>query len=210
MANTFIFDDDEKPEPDAGVPDSASSEPEKSEGSNRNFLIAAIVLGGIVLLSLVCMAVYALMIMPGQKASAQATSSANAAASTEMAQMQLLTQEAAMFTATLPPSETPVPEPSETLVVVFASATPSAIPTIDPATATLEAMQTQLAATGPTVTTTPATAKTATTGTPGKAGQLAKTGLGDELGLPGLFFAALLVIAVILMARRLRQTPRSI
>lgn len=213
MANTFVFDDEEQPEPDAGPgPESSDpGKPEGGEGSNRNFLIAAIVLGGIVLLSLVCMAVYALLIMPGQKASAQATSSANAVASTEMAFMQFQTQEASLFTPTLPPSETPVPEPTETLVVVFASATASVVPTLDPATATLEAMLTQVAENAKTTATGTPGAITGTPGTavPGK-DKLAKTGIADELGLPGLFIAFMLVIAVILLARRLRQGPRQV
>ena len=133
MANTFIFDDDQ-PQSDAGAPDPESPEPEKpegGEGNNRTFLIAAVVLGGIVLLSLVCMAVYALLIMPGQKASAQATSNANAAANTQVAMVQQQTQEAALFTPTLLPTETAVPEPTETLVVVFARPSAVSSPTSD-------------------------------------------------------------------------------
>ena len=40
------------------------------EASNRTFLIAAGVLGGIVLLSIACLAVYALVIMPQREAAA--------------------------------------------------------------------------------------------------------------------------------------------
>ncbi len=51
-----------------------------------------------------------------------------------------------------------------------------------------------------------------TTGTPGTpnpnaTSQLAKTGFADEVGLPGLFILSLILVAVILLARRLRQTP---
>jgi len=212
MANTFIFDDDQ-PQPEAQPPAPEQPEGEKPEGgesSNRTFLIAAIVLGGIVLLSLVCMAVYALLIMPGQRASAQATSDANAAAITQAVMVQAQTQEAALFTPTLPPTETQAPEPTETLVVVFASQTPSVVPTQDPATSTVEALQTQLAVSQATATVAKdaATAGTlAVSGTPGKQ-TLAKTGFADEFGLPGLFLAAMVLIAVIMLARNLRQTSQ--
>lgn len=227
MANTFVFDDDEPQSPDPETPaPPASPEPGASAGgsggNNRNFLIAAGVLGLIVLLTAVCMAVYALYFLPLKNASARATSDANAAASTEMAANDLLTQQAAAVTATLPPSDTPAPTATETLVVMFASATPSEA-ALDPGTATVQALQTQLAisqqlATGtaaalatagtPAASRTPikavTTLKSGTPGTPGA--QLAHTGAGDEYGLPYLFFAAILVVVVILLARRLRQS----
>jgi uncharacterized membrane protein YeiB len=215
MANTFIFDDDQ-PQSDPGSSGFDSSDPEQpegGEGNNRTFLIVAVILGGIVLLSFVCMAIYVLTIMPGQQASAKQTSDANAVANTQAAVMQQMTQEAASFTLTPPPSETPIPEPTETLVVVFASATPSTVATTDPATATVEALQTQLALVQAGATSTQA-GITGTPGTPGAAGtpgkqQLARTGFADEVGLPGLFFAAILLVAVIMLARRLRrQAPQ--
>jgi hypothetical protein len=36
-----------------------------------------------------------------------------------------------------------------------------------------------------------------------------KTGFADEVGLPGLFILSIILIAVILLARRLRQVPLS-
>ena len=213
MANTFIFDDDQPPsDPGFSGPESSDPEqPEGGEGNNRTFLIVAVILGGIVLLSFVCMAIYVLTIMPGQQASAQATSNYNATANAQSALMQQMTQDAALFTPTLPPTETLIPEPTETLVVVFASATPSIVPTTDPATATVEALQTQLALVQADVTGT----QSGTTGTPGTPGaartpgkqQLAHTGFADEVGLPGLFIAAIILIAVIMLARRLRRRP---
>lgn len=213
MANTFVFDDDES-QPNAGSPAPEPSDPEQPEGgesNNRTFLIAAIVLGGIVLLSLVCMAVYALLILPGQKANLQMTSEANAAAMTQAFGIQQQTQEAALFTPTLPPTETSTPAPTETPVVVFATPTASTVPTSDPATATVQALQTQLAAAQATT-----VAQTGTPGTPGTelaaaaaTQQLAKTGFADEVGLPGLFILSIVLVAVILLARRLRQTPLS-
>lgn len=243
MANTFIFDDEE-PQAYSDTPAPESTEPEQpeaGEGNNRTFLIAAIVLGGIVLLSLVCMAVYALVILPGQKANAKMTEDAMAVVYTQTAVVDQQTQEAALFTATLAPTETATLAPTETPVVVFATSTPTVASTSDPATATVQALQTQLAVSQSTATAqggatatlgTPVTKSalrpvSTTTGTPGTPGaaalvgtpgtpgtpgaaatnQLAKTGFADEVGLPGLFILSIILIAVILMARRLRQTP---
>jgi uncharacterized membrane protein len=274
MANTFIFDDDEA-QPEANAPAPEPTEPEQpesgegGEGNNRNFLLAAIGLGGIVLISLICMAVYALVVMPKQRATAQQTSEANQAAVALATNVSMETQAAVLFTATLPPSETPVPQPTETLVVVFATPTPSVAPTSEPATATFEAMQTQVANNLLTAAATSASATVgagtsvagadAGTGTPGASGtaragtsgtkvaaataipgiaqtitalgtsaaqgtpgalatrqqlidqqqQLAKTGFADEVGLPGLFAISILLVAVILLARRLRRSPMS-
>ena len=212
MANTFIFDDDQpQSDPGSSGPDQSDPEqPEGGEGNNRTFLIIAVVLGGIVLLSFVCMAIYVLTIMPGQRATAQATSDANATANVQAALVQQMTQEAALFTQTPLPSETPIPEPTETPVVVFPSATPSVLPTIDPATATAAVLQTQLAVANANanVTGTQSAATTGTPGTPGKQ-QLAHTGFADEVGLPGLLIAAIILIAVIMLARRLRQAPQT-
>ena len=221
MANTFIFDDEE-PQPDMGAPAPEPTEPEQpeaGEGNNRTFLIAAIILGGIVLLSLICMAVLAVVWLPSQNAMRAATQQANIAAFTQTAFVDQQTQEAALFTPTLPPTEAATLAPTETPVVVFATHTPSVVPTNDPATATVQALQTQLAAAQAT-TTAQVGAAGKSAGTPGKSGksgtpgavgtsQLARTGFADEVGLPGLFVLSIILIAVILLARRLRQTPLS-
>jgi cytoskeletal protein RodZ len=223
MANTFIFDDDE-PQPDnLGAPEPGSTDPEQpeeGEGNNRTFLIAAIILGAIVLLSLICMAVLAVVWLPGQNAMRAATQEANIAAFTQTAFVDQQTQEAALFTPTLPPTEEATPEPTETPVVVFATSTASPVPSSDPATATVQALQTQLAAAQETTT----AQQAVTSGTPGAAvksagtpgtpeatgtSQLAKTGFADEVGLPGLFILSIILVAVILLARRLRQAPLS-
>jgi hypothetical protein len=267
MANTFIFDDDE-PQPaasDTGAEPSDPGQPEGGEGgegNNRTFLIAAVALGGIVLLSLICMAVYALLIMPGQRATAQKTSEANLAAIALATNVSMETQAAALFTATPAPTDTPAPQPTETLVVVFATSTVKVEPTLEPATATFEAMQTQVANNLLTAAATSAAAGTpaasggaagsasstpaaasgtrvalaagtslapgiaatmvvlgtaAAQGTPGAQAtlqqlatqqqELAKTGFADEVGLPGLFAISIILVAVILLARRLRQSP---
>ena len=221
MANTFIFEDDDQPQPDMGDTGSEQPEepqPEEGEGSNRTFLIAAIVLGGIVLLSLICMAVYALVILPGQnkaKQAAEATNAVVAANATATAVVDQLTQAAALFTPTALPTETPLPPPTATpLLAEEPSVSPTAL--VDAGTATQDALLTQLAIaqkTGtpkPGASVTPGNAITATAMAriaATKTNQLANTGFGDEMGLPGLFAAALVLVAVILLARRLRAAP---
>ena len=218
MANTFVFDDEE-PQPDMGTPAPEQGEPEQpedGEGNNRTFMIAAIILGAVVLLALICMAVLAVVWLPGQNAMRAETQQANISASTQAAFVAQQTQEAALFTSTLSPTETATLAPTNTPVVVFATFTPAAVSSSDPATATVQALQTQLAAAQSSNTATPGTpGKSTKTATPGKAGalgtpgasQVPKTGFADEVGLPGLFILSIILIAVILLARRLRQSP---
>ncbi|MEI6288941.1 MAG: hypothetical protein WCP19_00785 [Chloroflexota bacterium] len=202
MANTFIFDDDE-PQADPSGLDAESPEPGKpegGEGSNRNFLIAAIVLGGVVLLSLVFMAAYALVILPKQKASAQATSDANAAANTQVVISQQQTQEASFFTPTLEASGS-----SSSSAPLKATSTVMPAPTKALPTATQLKVATSAAGANP-VTAVPSPTLVSTQQT----GQLAKTGFADEFGLPGLFITAILLVAIIFISRRLRNSPAKV
>jgi len=203
MANTFIFDDDNQPDAGGPMPDQGGDQPDESESGNRNaFTIIAIGIGVFILLSLICMVVYLVLIMPGQRA-AQATQQANGAATqTQVFLVQQQTQQAALFTPTESPTPVFTDTATTTPVVVFATDTPADLSTQDPATATVEALQTQLASAQ--LTTTAQPSPTGGTATPT---QLAKTGFADEVGLPGLFIAALILLAVILLARRLRANP---
>ena len=164
------------------------------ESSNRTFLIAAGILGGIVLLSIACLAGYALLILPGQRA---ASSAANDAQATTNAQIQgalTSTMQAQLLpTATL--TFTPVP----TNVVAQATATSQAFitNTPDPATATIAVALTQAQAAQLTVVVQPT------------ASAVPGTGIADEYGLPGLIAMGLALMIVILLARRLRSVPVS-
>ena len=157
------------------------------ESSNRTFLIAAGILGGIVLLSIACLAGYALLILPNQRAAQQEAANA---VSTQNAQIAgALT---ATFQAQILPTETLAP--TNTPVVAQASATatqPTFTP--DPATATVAAALTQAAQAQLTVVAT-------STALPG-------TGFADEYGAPGLVVMALALMVVIFLARRLRVAP---
>ena len=166
-----------------------SAPPEES--SNRTFLIAAGILGGIVLLSIACLAGYALLILPQQQTANRAAADAQA---TTNAQIQgALT---ATMQAQLLPTATPV-TPSPTALIAQPSATSAAFitNTPDPATATVAAALTQAQAAQLTVVVLPTSTK------------LPGTGIADEYGLPGLLVMGLAFVVVILLARKLRVAP---
>ena len=159
------------------------------ESSNRTFLIAAGVLGGIVLLSLLCLGGYALFSFTSgnQQRQAQqaqeATLQAQASDFLTQTAVSIALSQTALPSATVPPSATPpIAQPTATL-----TATP------DPATATVAAAFTQIAASTQTIIPT-------STALPG-------TGIADEVGAPGLAVMAIALVAIILLVRRLRAAP---
>ncbi|MGC8856065.1 MAG: hypothetical protein ACP5QU_04630 [Anaerolineae bacterium] len=166
--------------------------PPPEESSNRTFLIAAGILGGIVLLSIACLAVYALMVVPNQRRAQQ--QAANAQATQNALISAGLT---ATFAAQILPTATLPPPPTQTPVIASPAVTdtPAVTPTNDPATATVAAALTQAAQAQLTV------VPTST--------QLPGTGFADEYGAPGLAVMALALVIVIFLARRLRAAPLS-
>ena len=178
---------------DLNYDDDVEAPPEES--SNRTFLIAAGILGGIVLLSIACLAGYALLILPRQNA-AQTTQTA-VALGNESTINNALTATAVAFDLSQTPQASPTAAPTDTLVVAQPSATNTVEFTLtpDPATAAVAAGLTQVAA---------STATVVLTST-----ALPTSGFADEVGLPGLVIAAMVLVAVIFLARRLRGTPTS-
>jgi len=183
-----MFDDFE--DNDATFPEDDEALPE--ETSNRTFIIAASVLGGIILLALICVAVYALVVLPKQKASSNEANDAVAAQETEVVQM--LTESAAKTAL----AETPLASPSpifsptatETPVVAVATDTPTATPNIA-ATSTISAALTEAAEAILTVVPT--------------SSALPDGGFADDVGIPGLVMLMIVFIAVIFFARKLRK-----
>lgn len=159
------------------------------ESSNRTFLFAAGGLGLLVLLALLCLGAYVLFNLNSsqtaeQTAIAQATQQAATiqAGLTQTAIAQALTATFGV-TATLPPTSTPV--------VNLDTVTVS--PTANPATATVGAAFTQIAVSTQTF------IPTSTA--------LPNSGIGDEVGIPGMFLASLALVVVIFLVRRLRASP---
>jgi hypothetical protein len=159
------------------------------ESGNRTFLLVAGILGGLVLLGLLCIAGYlffrnssnqqtqltAVVQLTQQQATVQA-------GVTQTAVAQALTQTAAV-TNTVPPTSTPV--------IAEATSTPTA--TANPATATVGAAFTQIANSTQTI------IPTSTA--------LPNTGFADDVGAPGLILLAIVLVVVIFLVRRLRASP---
>lgn len=210
MSNVFSFDDDEETPPFDDEPtetEDQDGEAEESEGEsgNRAFYIIGIILGILFLCTLIGGAAYALLILPGQQAARLQAESTLEAVNTEAALAVAMTQEVLSYTPTLPPTETPTATATPTPVlvnpatetpgigVVALDANANATATLE--AATVEALNTQLASSQLTVTVMPSVTA------------LSDTGFADDVGLPGLFVGALVLVAVIFLVRRLREAP---
>lgn len=161
------------------------------ESGNRTFIIVAGILGAITVLALVCIAAYAFVVLPRQRAQNEARDAEAIAQNTKVALALTQTYAARDIkpTATvtpIPPTNTPTSSP--TPVVAVPTNTSAALG--DPRTATVSALLTQAAA----VTRTVMPTSTA----------LPSTGFVEDVGIPGLLGMAALLIAVIFLARRLR------
>jgi hypothetical protein len=186
--------------PETPAPDET---PEGPESSNRTFLIVGGILAAIVLLTLVCFAI--VLWRTGKlfapSGATQSTQTAIALQNAALAQQGTATALATLFTATPLPS----PLPSDTDTPAPATAAPSSTPVVaqpsntpviaDAAlTATMGALQTQVAAN---------LTQTATL----QSTVMPKTGFAEDIGLPGLIILAVVLVAVIFLARRLRSSP---
>lgn len=163
------------------------------ETSNRTFVMAAVGMGSLLVLSMICLAVYALVLAPRQQ-TARETQAANInLQNTEVAATQ--TAEAAQVSPSPTLTATDTPEPTATvtatLVVVLPTETATpflTLPTLEPMTATAAAQLTLEAELGePTPTALPA------------------TGFADEGGMPLLLLFGSALLVVIVVARGLRS-----
>ncbi len=166
--------------------------PLPEESSNRPFVIAAAVIGGLLVLSMICLALYALILAPSRQI-ARATEAANIILqNTQVAQNITETALAEGTTPTSTPTPvTPTSTATPTRVVVLPTDTPTPTVqvTVDPRTATAAAAATIAAlqqARTPTPTALPA------------------TGFADDLGVPSLLLLGGILLVVIIVARRLR------
>jgi hypothetical protein len=168
--------------------------PLPEESTNRPFIIAAGVIGGLLVLSMICLGLYALVLAP-RRGEARATEAANIILqNTQVALSITETNQAHRASVTPTPTNTPVPSPTATAtrtqVVVLPSSTPSTPqPTVDPLTRTAAAQATIAALAG---------ARTPTTTA------LPATGFADEVGVPSLLLLGAVLVAVVIIARRLR------
>ncbi len=167
--------------------------PPPEESSNRPFLIAVAILGGIFLISLLCIAAYLVLLRPMLNAREEARRATVSAQNIGTASAATLTAEAQLFTATPTVARsTNTPTPTNTPVVVLEATNTPLVAETGNLTATFEALQTTVVASQRTL-----TPMVTATGLP--AG-----GWADEVGAPTLVAAAVVLIVVIFLARRLR------
>jgi hypothetical protein len=150
-------------------------------------------IGLLILISIGCLAGYALFLAPAQQEGRLAQLTEIAAQNTQTSLQITQTAEGRFPSPTTPPTRTTVPTNTNTptRVVVVASATPTVITaTLDPAQATAAALATLQALTpSPTVTALPT------------------TGFADEGGFPMLLVLAGILVVVVIVARRMRMRP---
>lgn len=186
----FEFEDDDAVE---DFDDFEDEEVSEGGSDNRTFWLVAGILGAVLILALVCMAVYAMVFMP-QRRDAQSTQAAEInIQNTEVAMAAEMTAQAQAWTATPTVTATPAP------ITATSSPTPVLAPTdtpagavqatTDPRTATVSALLTQQAGN--------LTAMPTSTGLP-------DTGFADDVGIPGMIALAAALVVVIFLARRLR------
>ena len=195
--------------------------PEDDE--NRTFVIAAAGLGGLIVLSLVCLGVYAFILQPRQREAAlqEPTSCSNGdrysgvnagglaanrrincrsilLMSTEFALTETaefaLAETAEAEDFTPVPAETATPTATDTPVPTD-TPTATTLPTVAPLTATAAAQMTQTAE---------AIARGAGSRKPTPTA-LPSAGFGDDVGLPGLAGLTALFLVVIFLSRKLRS-----
>lgn len=172
-------------------------EPLPEESGNRTFVYAAAGLGALLVLSMICLAVYALVLAPQQRVSRATEAVEINLQNTEVAQTQ--TAEAFELTPSRTPTATEFILPTSTVtptqVIVLPTFTPTpflTLPTLAPETATAAAQETLAAIQGGGAGTPTATA-------------LPATGFADEVGIPGLIVMGGILLAVIFIARSLRS-----
>jgi hypothetical protein len=167
--------------------------PPPEESTNRTFVLAAAGIGGLLVLSMVCLALYALVLAPRQRQARADQATQIALNNTQVAQAVTQTAGAQFPSATSPATRTSTATPSRTPtpVVVVPTSTPTlVVVTLDPAAATAAFLATQAALTpSPTVTALPT------------------TGFADEGGFPMLIVLAGVLILVAIVARRMRLRP---
>jgi hypothetical protein len=160
------------------------------ESNNRTFIIVASALGGLMLLTLICTALYAFFLLPRSRQQREAEVATVNAQNTAMAVAVTQTSRAARWSPTSPPVEpTATSEPTNTPVLAQ-PATSTSTPIID-AVATTQAALFTLAAE---VTQTTILTSTA----------LPSSGFADDVGAPSLLALAVVLVVVIFLVRRLR------
>ena len=178
--------------------------PPPEEASNRTVLIVAGVLACLIVVSIVCMALYALVFVPQQREQEATMVAEVNAQNTQVALAAAQTEEASRFTNT--PTMTSIP-PTETTTPTSVVAVPTdeaGGPTPNSRTATVAALLTQAAEAQLTITPSPSALPDT-----GFMDEVVVPGVGNlalVIGVPGLIIISLVLVGVIILARRLRSS----
>jgi hypothetical protein len=176
--------------------------------NNRPFIIAVAVIGGIFLLAVIALVVYIIFTNSNRTAQVQEETSKINAENTAIAQQatNLFQNEILQLTQKAIPTNTLTP----TQVIAVPTNTPAPTETtiagqIGDAerTATVSAFLTSVAESTSTAAGTPAATQGATSTA------LPSTGIMDNVGLPGMLAAAVLLIIILFVARRIRLSTNS-
>jgi hypothetical protein len=166
--------------------------PPPDGSNNRTFVLVASILGGLMLLTLICTALYAFFLLPRSRQQREAQVATLNAQNTAVAVAVTQTSRASRWTPTSPPTLEPTATQAPTNTPVLAQpATRTSTPIIDAVATTQSALFTLAAE----VTQTTILTSTA----------LPTSGFADEVGAPGLLALAVVLVVVIFLVRRLRM-----
>ena len=170
---------------------------EEEESPNRAFITAVAGIGGLLIVSLICLGLYTLVIAPRQREAREQLPTEIALTNTEIARLLTETAAAGMSPEavddTATPTTTSTTTPTEVVVVATSTATSTIQPTEDPLAATAQAQATLNAAAQQA-----ATATSTPTALPGTGG------FAEDIGIPGMLLLAAVLVTVIFVARHLR------
>jgi hypothetical protein len=175
----------------------------REESGNRTFVAAAIALGALTILAVICIGVYLFLRAQGgvDRAAQETQAAVGFAQQTQDALSVQQTVEAQSWTATPTATTVPTATPRPTDVLNLPTATEAGVATEDPATDTIAALLTQ-AAGQPTLDPSAIASITAIST------QLPDTGLFDDFDVTGLVMLAAFALIVIFLARRMRSSMR--
>lgn len=191
------FDEDQSNQ--ESFPEETPPEPEKKTGGNRTFLTIIAILAILFLIGLVLVLGLGPNLLSRQAISQQETAAQINAANTATAiaataevnqHLTQVAQTAIALTPTVGPTKTPV------VVIIANTPKPEGTNVLSPAElATVSALQTQMASQG-----TPVAGVTPTT--------LPNSGFADDFGLPLMVGMAVILVAIIILSRKLRLSSR--
>ena len=169
--------------------------------NNKTFLVAVAGLIGFLVLAMALLAAYAIFKVPAKRHAQETEVAARNAQNTAIALGLTATAEAASWTAT-PTAKPPTPTAVEQVSAATATSTPTPVVAQPSETAVAPIDPTAFALTATAI----AATNASTANLPMTPTALADTGFADHVGLPGMAVLAALLLVVVFLARRLRQS----